>query len=222
MTEDRIRIVVADDHALVREGVRHVLEEDAALDVVAEVGDGRAALEAILEHRPHVALLDITMPGLTGIEVAARVHTEAPSVKILILSMHDNGEYVRQAVRVGASGFLLKDEAGPRELRRAVRVVHEGGAYFSPSVAGHLAAAVRDETGSDIESLTHRERQVLGGIVDGLANKQIALELGISRRTVESHRESLMRKLGIRTVAGLTKFAIEHGLLDVSRPREDE
>jgi DNA-binding NarL/FixJ family response regulator len=132
--------------------------------------------------------------------------------------MHDNGEYVRQAVRVGASGFLLKDEAGTGELRRAVRVVHEGGSYFSPSVAGHLAAAVRDERESDLERLTVRERQVLAGIVDGLANKQIALRLGISRRTVESHRESLMRKLDIRTVAGLTKFAIENGLLNLSPP----
>ncbi len=218
MSEDRIRIVVADDHPLVLEGVRTVLEDDPGLEVVAQAGDGREALNAIVEHVPDVALLDITMPGLTGIEVASRVRAEAPSVKILILSMHDNGEYVRQAVRVGASGFLLKDEAGTGELRRAVRVVHEGGSYFSPSVAGHLAAAVRDERESDLERLTVRERQVLAGIVDGLANKQIALRLGISRRTVESHRESLMRKLDIRTVAGLTKFAIENGLLNLSPP----
>lgn len=218
MSEDRIRIVVADDHPLVLEGVRTVLEDDPGLEVVAQAGDGREALNAIVEHVPDVALLDITMPGLTGIEVASRVRAEAPSVKILILSMHDNGEYVRQAVRVGASGFLLKDEAGTGELRRAVRVVHEGGSYFSPSVAGHLAAAVRDERESDLETLTVRERQVLAGIVDGLANKQIALRLGISRRTVESHRESLMRKLDIRTVAGLTKFAIENGLLNLSPP----
>jgi DNA-binding NarL/FixJ family response regulator len=218
VSEDRIRIVVADDHPLVLEGVRTVLEDDPGLEVVAQAGDGREALNAIVEHVPDVALLDITMPGLTGIEVASRVRAEAPSVKILILSMHDNGEYVRQAVRVGASGFLLKDEAGTGELRRAVRVVHEGGSYFSPSVAGHLAAAVRDERESDLERLTVRERQVLAGIVDGLANKQIALRLGISRRTVESHRESLMRKLDIRTVAGLTKFAIENGLLNLSPP----
>jgi DNA-binding NarL/FixJ family response regulator len=218
VSEDRIRIVVADDHPLVLEGVRTVLEDDPGLEVVAQAGDGREALNAIVEHVPDVALLDITMPGLTGIEVASRVRAEAPSVKILILSMHDNGEYVRQAVRVGASGFLLKDEAGTGELRRAVRVVHEGGSYFSPSVAGHLAAAVRDERESDLETLTVRERQVLAGIVDGLANKQIALRLGISRRTVESHRESLMRKLDIRTVAGLTKFAIENGLLNLSPP----
>jgi DNA-binding NarL/FixJ family response regulator len=222
LSEDRIRIVVADDHALVREGVRHVLEDDVELEVVAEAGDGREALDAIIEHKPDVALLDITMPELTGIEVANRARTEAPTVKILILSMHDNAEYVRQAVRVGASGFLLKDEAGPGELRRAVRVVRDGGSYFSPSVAGHLAAAVRDDGGSDLESLTVRERQVLAGIVEGLANKQIALHLGISRRTVESHRESLMRKLEIRTVAGLTRFAIENGLLDLSLPPTPE
>jgi len=222
MSEEKIRIVVADDHALVREGVRVVLEDDAELEVVAEAGDGREALAAILEHKPDVALLDITMPGLTGIEVASRAGAEAHSVKILILSMHDNAEYVRQAVRVGASGFLLKDEAGPAELRRAVRVVNEGGSYFSPSVAGHLAAAVREDRGSDLEILTTRERQVLAGIVDGLANKQMALRLGISRRTVESHRESLMRKLEIRTVAGLTRFAIENGVLELSHPPDAE
>lgn len=217
MSGARIRIVVADDHALVREGIRRVLDEEPGFEVVAEAADGETALARIAELVPDVAVLDISMPGLSGLDVARRVREDHPDVRALILSMHDDTEYVLRAVRAGAAGYLLKDDAGPQLLRQAVRAVHAGDSFFSPAVASRLSDALRaDPTASEdpLGPLTGRELQVLRLVAGGRSNKQIATELGISRRTVESHRESLMRKLGIRTVAGLTRFALEQGLLE--------
>ena len=216
MSDARVRIVVADDHALVREGIRRVLDEEPGFEVVAEAADGREALARVQELGPDVVVLDISMPGLSGLDVARRLREEHPEVRALILSMHDDTEYVLRAVRAGAAGYLLKDDAGPQLLRQAVRAVHAGDSFFSPAVASRLTDALRsDPTASDdpLEALTGRELEVLRLVTGGRSNKQIATELGISRRTVESHRESLMRKLGIRSVAGLTRFALEHGLL---------
>lgn len=212
-----IRVVVADDHSVVREGIRHILESDPEFNVVAEAANGAEAIRTVREHRPDVAVLDVSMPGGTGLEVAAKLRAESPETRLLFLSMYDNPEYVLEAVRSGASGYLLKDTAAT-ELRSAVRAVHQGEAYFSPAVARRLSDAVRGEMEqvhrkSALASLTGRERDVLIGIAKGLTNKEIAAELGISHRTVETHRESLMRKLGIRTVAGLTRLALEEGLI---------
>ncbi|MFQ5745971.1 MAG: response regulator [Gemmatimonadota bacterium] len=212
----RIRVLVADDHALIRQGVRHVLEETPDLEVVAEAATGEETLRLAAAETPDVVLLDISMPGMSGLEAADRLRHEAPDARVLILSMHEQTEYVLQAVRAGASGYLLKD-AGPAKLREAVRAVNAGEGYFSPAVARELGAALRGEAGpagrpGAAASLTPRERDVIVRIADGKSNKQIAADLGISRRTVESHRESLMRKLGIRTVAGLTRFVLENGL----------
>lgn len=217
MTTDRIRVLVADDHAVVREGIRHVLEGAPGFEVVAEAADGKQAFILAQVHKPDVLLLDITMPGESGLEVAARLRSSLPEVHVLILSMHDHTEYVLEAVRAGAHGYLLKD-AGPSELRDAVRAVHAGEAYFSPPVTRQLTAAVRGELVQErqtgmLERLTPRERDVLALVAEGRTNKQIGADLGISPRTVETHRESLMRKLKIRTVAGLTRFAIETGLV---------
>jgi len=223
MSDRAIRILLADDHALVREGIRRVLEEDSRFEVVAEAADGTQALELALEHLPDVAVVDLTMPGASGFEVTSRIVASLPSTGVLILSMHDEAEYVMRAVRAGARGYLLKDEAGPTQLRDAVRAVHAGESYFTAAVAARLAAGVQgggatERSGPDLESLTARELDVLKGIAEGRSNKQIAATLGISRRTVESHRESLMRKLDIRTVAGLTRFALDAGLLDETTP----
>jgi DNA-binding NarL/FixJ family response regulator len=154
------------------------------------------------------------MPGVTGLEVAGRLRASSPDTRILILSMHDQAEYVLESVRAGAHGYLLKDTAAT-ELREAIRAVCQGGSYFSPPVASRLTAAVRgDQTGQPgLDQLTAREREVLLGIAQGRTNKEIAGELGISHRTVETHRESLMRKLQLRTVAELTRFAIGTGLV---------
>ncbi len=222
MSDEKIRILLADDHALVREGIRRVLEEDPEFEVVAEASDGEEAVALAREHRPDVAVVDISMPLASGFEVTARLQNEAASTRVLILSMHDDAEYVMRAVRAGARGYLLKDEAGPAQLRDAVRTVHSGSSFFTSAVAARLAAGLRgDEAepqGPGLSVLTARELDVLKGIAAGQSNKQIAVDLGISRRTVESHRESLMKKVDIRTVAGLTRFALDAGLLDDAAP----
>ena len=222
MSDAKIRILLADDHALVREGIRRVLEEDPEFAVVAEAADGEEAVSLAREHRPDVAVVDITMPHASGFEVTARLQSDAPTTRVLILSMHDDTEYVMRAVRAGARGYLLKDEAGPSQLREAVRAVHSGNSFFTSAVAARMAAGLRgdegEKQGPGLEVLTARELDVLKGIAAGQSNKQIAADLGISRRTVESHRESLMRKLDIRTVAGLTRFALDAGLLDDAAP----
>ncbi len=212
-----VRVLVADDHAMVREGIRSVLERDAGFEVVGEASSGTEVVPLAEKLQPDVAVLDISMPGESGLIAAARLRMQLPDVKVLILSMHDNCEYVLESVRAGAHGYLLKDGAA-QELTAAIRAVLGGEAYFSSVVAARLTAAVRgdlerEQERASLQALTGREREVLHGIARGLTNKEIASELGISHRTVETHRESLMRKLGIRTVAGLTKFALEYGVV---------
>lgn len=210
-----IRVLVADDHMLVRTGIRHVLESEADFEVVGEAGSGSEAIALASDLRPDVLVLDISMPDFSGLEVAARLRADSSTTRVLILSMHNNAEYVLESVRAGAHGYLLKDTAAT-ELRNAIRAVCRGESYFSPPVAGRLTAAIQDEhsTHSDLDQLTAREREVLLGIARGQTNKEIAAELGISHRTVETHRESLMRKLQLRTVAQLTRFAIGTGIME--------
>jgi len=213
-----IRVLIADDHALVREGIRQVLSESEGFVVVAEAGRGDHALALALQHQPDVAVLDITMEGASGLEVAAQLRQRLPAVRVLILSMHDHAQYLLQAVRAGAQGYVLKD-GQPAELREAVRAVSGGRTFYSPPVADKLTAALRGELEDQqrrnaLELLTVRERDVLARVVDGLTSKEIGAELGISPRTVETHRESVMRKLGIRNAAGLIRFAVEVGLTE--------
>lgn len=217
MSEQKIRIMLVDDHALVREGVRHVLTATPGLEVVAEAGDGESALKLAVSSRPDLVVLDLSMPGGTGLDLATRLRAQLPEVRILILSVHDHPEYVLGAVRAGAQGYLRKDTS-PAELREAIRAVARGESYFSPNVARHLTAAVRGEkdSGTPVERLVKlapREREVLGGIAAGETSREIAARLGLSPRTVETYRENLMRKLEIRTVAGLTRFALDAGLV---------
>jgi NarL family two-component system response regulator LiaR len=210
-----IRVLVADDHAIVRTGIRHVLETEPGFTVIAEASNGAEALALAIELSPDVAVLDISMPGLSGLQTAAELRRRAPETRILMLSMHDNAEYVIESLRAGVHGYLLKDSAAA-ELGSAIRAVCRGESFFSPPVARQLGAVVRGELGGEpgaLDQLTSRERQVLVGVAGGRTNKEIAQELGISHRTVESHRESLMRKLDVYTVAGLTKIALEEGLI---------
>jgi len=216
MSDTAVRVIIADDHAMVREGIKSVLER-AGFEVVGEASSGTEVLPLAEQVQPDVAVLDISMPGETGLQAAAKLRQALPHIRVLILSMYDNSEYVLESVRAGAHGYLLKDGAA-QELANAIRAVRDGEAYFSPAVAARLSAAVRgdierEQRRSNLDLLTGREREVLAGIAKGLTNKEIASELGISHRTVETHRESLMKKLGIRTVAGLTKFSLEAGLL---------
>lgn len=209
-----IRVLVADDHMIVRTGIRHVLESEPGFEVVGEAANGADALALAAELLPDVVVLDISMPDVSGLELAARLR-DTGGTRVLILSMHNNAEYVLESVRAGAHGYLLKDTAAT-ELRTAIRAVCQGESYFSPPVASRLSAAVRgerDQGPGGLEQLTAREREVLLGIAQGRTNKEIATELRISHRTVETHRESLMRKLQIRTVAELTRFALGAGIL---------
>ena len=213
-----LRVLIADDHAVVRQGIRIVLEDVDGLDVVAEAVDGASALAQVLELAPDVAVLDVTMPGKSGLEVAKELREAGAEVAILILSMHDDPEYVLEAVRAGADGYVLKDVA-PAELRQAVEAVADGREYFSQRVTHQLSVGLRaeierEQARSRRESLTPRETEVLIGIADGRTNRGIGEQLGISPRTVETHRERVMAKLRIRTVAGLTRFAVEHGIGD--------
>lgn len=206
-----IRVLIADDHAVVREGIRHVLAFEDGFEVVGEAANGAEAVDLAAALQPDVIVLDLTMPVLTGLQAATRILERVPDARILVLSIHDHEEYILQSVRAGAQGYLRKDSS-PSELRGAIRVIHEGGTFFSAPVARALSSALPHERRA--ASLTARERQVLVEIARGAANKEIAARLAISVRTVESHREAILRKLQLKGTASLTKFAIENGLLE--------
>ncbi len=214
MDEHGIRVVVIDDHAVVREGIRRVLEGENGVRVVAEGKDGDEAIAAVERERPDVLVLDVSMPGTPWLDVIREVHRQARRTRVLVLSMYDDAEYVVESVRAGARGYLLKDSA-PAELRRAVRAIHRGESYFPAAVTARLTEPreVPEPSQPATAVLSPREREVLTGIAQGLTNKQIGTQLGISHRTVETHRESLMEKLDVRTVAGLTRLALEEGLV---------
>ncbi|MEO7503291.1 MAG: response regulator transcription factor [Gemmatimonadaceae bacterium] len=214
---DVIRVLIVDDHAVVREGIRHVLSSDSDFEVVGEAAGGEAAVTLAESLMPNVVILDLSMPDLPGLEAARRIRARVPGTAILVLSIHDHQEYVLRSIEAGAQGYLRKDSS-PRELRNAIRAVHEGGAFFSAPVARNLSLAIGKRALDENpvargDSLTPRERHVLVEIAQGRTNKEIAGRLGVSVRTIESHRESLLKKLEVRGTAGLTRFAIEAGLL---------
>jgi DNA-binding NarL/FixJ family response regulator len=210
-----VRVLLADDHHLVRAGLRALLADQPGVEVVGETGDGRDALEMIERHRPDVALLDITMPGLNGLEVAGRVEKASPRTKVVILSMHAGEAYVAQALRVGVAGYLLKDAAA-EELGIALEAVGRNEVYLSPAISrkvvdGYLRAAGADD--DPLASLTARQREILQLIAEGRSTKEIASDLDVSVKTVETHRAQLMERLDIRDVAGLVRFSIRVGLI---------
>jgi DNA-binding NarL/FixJ family response regulator len=214
VSEARIRVIIADDHTVVRQGIRHVLEDIEGLEVIAEAGNGNEVLRLMESATPDLLVLDISMPEKTGLDVAKELRAQGSEVAILVLSMHDDPEYVLEAVRAGADGYILKD-VGPGELREAVEAVHAGKEYFAERVTHQLGVALREELErerqrSRLEVLTGREREVLVRVASGRTNREIAEEFGISPRTVETHRERVMSKLRIRTVAGLTRFVVEN------------
>jgi DNA-binding NarL/FixJ family response regulator len=210
-----LRVLLADDHALVRAGIKALLETMQGVEVVAETGDGRTALEAIGRTMPDIALLDITMPGLNGIEVAARVEKISPRTRILILSMHANEGFVAQALRAGVSGYLLKDSAA-EELQLALVALSRGQRYLSPAISAQVVDGFLrsgDAEPGVLSTLTARQREILQLIAEGRTTKEIAADLDVSVKTVETHRAQLMDRLGIHDVAGLVRLAIREGLI---------
>lgn len=215
MSDDRVRVILADDHTLVRDGIRRILEGEADITVVDEAADGNAAIEAVTRTEADILVLDLTMPGRDGLEVLAGVRRLRPVMRVIVLTMHAGREYVARAMQEGAAGYLLKDSA-VQDLVSAVRTVVGGGSYYSPAVQQQMAEFVRDASRGPqgTQALTDRERDVLRLLVRGLSSKEIGSTLDISARTVETHRANLMRKLGVRSVALLTQLAIREGLAD--------
>ena len=203
-----VKLLLVDDHPLVRDGVRVRLEAVPHFEVVGEAGDADAALQAARTLSPDLALMDIGMRGMNGIALTEKFAEEFPEIAVLVLSMHDNLEYVRQVIRAGARGYVLKD-APASELVEAIDAVLAGRPFYSAQLAMRMAEQAGMPT--PVEALTPRERDILEGIAKGYANKRIADELGLSVRTVESHRLNLKRKLGIEGQAELVKFAVELG-----------
>ena len=210
-----IRVLLADDHKIVREGLMSLLENEPDIDVVAMADNGRTAVQLAGELKPDVAVLDIAMPEMNGIETTRRISSDDPEIKVLALSMHSARRFVTEALAAGAKGYLLKDCAS-EELVRAIRTVAADETYLSPKVAGVI---VKDylkhsqETTLSAESfLTNREREILQLIAEGKSTKEIAFKLAVSIKTVETHRQQIMKKLNLHSVAELTRYAIREGL----------
>jgi DNA-binding NarL/FixJ family response regulator len=209
-----LRVLLADDHALVRAGMRSLLRDIEGVEVVGEAADGGQALALAERERPDVVLLDIAMKGMNGLEAAARLRELHPGIKVIILSMHAGEEYVLQALRAGAAAYLIKDSA-TAELELALRSVMRGETYLSPAISRQVVEGYvqRVGAGAGEDPLTPRQREVLKRIAEGRSTKEIAFDLGLSVKTVETHRAQVMERLGIRDIAGLVRYAMRSGLV---------
>ncbi len=218
----KIRIVLADDHQLVRAGFRSLLRKIPSVQVVAEAKDGHEALELVKKHRPDLVLIDVAMPRLNGLEAVARFRAKFPETKAVMLSMHGHEEYVCQALRVGAAGYLIKD-AAVDDLKRAIGAVMKGGTYFSPQIPKRVMDNCLQRIGENdesLEKLTSRQREVMQLIAEGKNTKEIASLLNLSTKTIEAHRTRLMGRLGINDIPSLVRRAMRHGLVP-SESRQD-
>jgi two-component system response regulator NreC len=217
MNEKR-RILIVEDHTLLRVGLRALLEQDPTIEIAGEAGNGRDALRSIATLSPHLVLMDLTMPGTNGIEAIAEIKRRYPQVRVLVLTLHRADEYIHESLKAGADGYILKD-ATHDELRVAIRSVLNGKTYLSPDisnkvVSGYLGGGESGGFSSAWETVTHREREVLKLVAEGHPNKYIAQYLCLSVKTVEKHRSNLMRKLDLHNASMLTAFAIEKGLVE--------
>lgn len=211
-----VRILVADDHTVVRESLVGLLEAAEGLQVVAQAADGIDTIEKAMATRPDVVIVDISMPRLNGIEVVRRLREALPDTRVLVLTMHQEEEYVLHVVRAGAAGYLVKDSSGA-ELVSAVRNLHAGRGHFSPQAAKTLAEQLYNPQRAVVDpyrALTSREREVFHLIIEGLTTKEIARKLEISAKTAENHRSRVLDKLDVRNTAELVRYAVHHGLLD--------
>ena len=214
---DVVRVLLADDHAILRAGVASLLADESDMRVVGEARDGAEAVEQVARLEPDVVVMDMVMPRMNGLEATAQIRKRHPHVKILILSMYDDDEYVEQIIQAGASGYVIK-RAAADDLVRAIREVHHGSSFLYPSIAAKLIEAyvrrVRSDDDDECgELLTPREREILTLIADGSSNPAIAERLGLSKKTVDSHRTNIMRKLDLHDVTELVKYALRNGLI---------
>jgi DNA-binding NarL/FixJ family response regulator len=215
----KIRVLLADDHIVVRQGLRALLAAEQDIEIVAEADNGRQAVQLVKKFLPDVAVIDIAMPVLNGLEATRQIIHSVPTTRVLILSSYSDDEYISQVTEAGAAGYLVKQTAA-NDLLKAIREAQKGNAFFSPSIAKRLRDQCREAfvTGQSVKKrsdyLTTREAEVLQLIAEGRANKQIAAELSISIKTVEKHRQQVMNKLGIHDVAGLTRHAIAKGIIE--------
>ena len=215
-TERTIRVVLVDDHALVRAGIRALLENLSSVEIVGEATNGREALDLVRKLLPDVAMLDVSMPELDGLETLAQIRADHPTVRVILLTVHDDEEHTWQAMAAGASGYLLKDSTLV-ELELAVRAVASGGTYLTPRIARHVFAGHTAQVAADSQRRmrpTPRQRSIARLIARGLSNREIAHELGLSVKTVGSHRTELMARLGVHEVAGVVRYAMRTGLID--------
>jgi len=209
--EMAIRVMVADDHPVVRQGLKFLLAREG-FSVVAEAGDGRDALRQAEEAHPEVAVLDLAMPHLNGLDAAREIMKISPGTKTIILTQHTEEPYILEALRAGVHGYILKSQAVP-DVVQAIRDVHRGKLYLSPAISDIVVGAYREQGGPSHEPLTPREREVLQLVAEGRTTKQVAEVLGITVKTAESHRSRLMLKLGIHEIAGLVRYAVRRGLV---------
>lgn len=218
--QNPIRVILADDHALVRAGIRALLERLPGVEVVGEAGDGREVLALVKQHRPDVVLMDVSMPGLNGLDATDRIAKEYPEVRVIVLSMHENEEYCWRALKAGAAGYLLK-KAASVELETAFRRVVGGELYLSREISNRLVKKFADggvgDQKSPLEQLTGRQREILQLIAEGQNTKQIADVLQVSPKTVEYHRMKLMDCLNVHDIPGLVRFALRVGLITQER-----
>lgn len=209
----KIRILLADDHRMVRQGFRLILQAQQDMEVIGEAGNGREAVELASKLRPDVVVMDVTMPELNGIEATRRIRDISPFIRVVALSVHRDGVYVREIVRAGAEGYILKESADS-ELLSAIRAVAEGHSYLSPEVAGAVLKDYRKHATNPIDLLSAREREVLQLIAEGQTNKEIATKFNLSVYTVDGHRTRIMEKLGLHSVSELVRFAVRNGLIE--------
>lgn len=209
----RIRILLADDHAVVRQGFKMILGEQPDMEVVGEAGNGREALQLAESLKPDLVVMDVAMPELNGIEATRRMIDAAPHARVLALSMHKDSVYVREILRAGARGYLLKDSVAG-DLVFAVRAVAQGEGYISPSVSNAVLDDYRKHVTNPIDLLSSREREVLQMLAEGKTNKEIAVTLNLSVYTVEAHRGRIMEKLNVHSINELVRFAVRNGLID--------
>ncbi|HKB06992.1 MAG TPA: response regulator transcription factor [Candidatus Polarisedimenticolia bacterium] len=210
------RVLVADDHAIVRQGLRAILDAEARIEVVGEAADGREAVRKALTLVPDIVIMDVSMPRMNGLEATSRIVKESPSIKVVALSMHSSEEYVYSLLKAGAKGYLLKESVSS-DLVDAIRAVMDGGTYLHPAISakvvdGYLKRPQSKTRAGALEILTPREREILQLIAEGHTNKEIAALLILSVKTIENHRTRIMDKLEIHNVAGLTRYAISHGI----------